>query len=141
MNNTRREAELQEVNKFKADFIGLQETKMNTTNRKATTITKRQFSKHLGACATLKSNDDSFSASHWKPGGLASLTMKYLKRKGNERRADPTALIMNTRIKAGEAKLSIMNIYLPRFNPGPTSSYAQALNTIRQTKGWETRKE
>ena len=135
MDNTRRIAELQEVNKFKADFIGLQETKMNTTNRNATTVTKRQFSKYLGAYTSLKSNDDSFSASHWKPGGLASLTMKYFKQKGNKKRADPTALIMNTRIKTGEAQLSIMNIYLPRFNPGPTSSYAQALNTIRQRKG------
>ena len=34
--------------------------------------------------------------------------------------------------------MSITNIYLPKFNPGPTSSYTQALNTIRKMKGWES---
>ena len=96
MNSTRRITELQEVNDFEADYIGLQETKINTANKKAATITTKQFSKYLRANTSLKLNDDSYSASHWKPGGLASLTMKSLQRKGNKKWANPTALIMRT---------------------------------------------
>ena len=138
MDSTRRIMELQAVKKFEADYIGLQETKINEANRKAATITTKQFLKYLSANTRLKSNTDSFSSSHWQPGGLASLTMKSLQQKGNKEWADPTALIMRTRIERKGTKLSILNIYLPKANPGPTSSYTQALNTIRRTKGWET---
>lgn len=48
------------------------------------------------------------------------------------------ALIQRTRTTEGNIKLSIINMYLPKFNSGATSTYIQALNTVRRTDGQET---
>ena len=135
---TRQIADLSEVHTFKADFIGLQETKLNEMHKGVITKTADLFRKHLDAATYFKSNNDSFSESYWKPGGLASLTMRHFKKKDNKNWTDPTALIQRTRITTGTEKLGIFNIYLPKFNPGATSTYTQALNTIRKLEEWGT---
>ena len=129
--------ELEEVKSFSADFIGLQETKLNETHKETIYKTTKTIQKMLESSVAFKSNSDSFSELCWKPGGLATLTMKELRRKENKLWTDPTALIQRTRVISTDRKLSIINIYLPKFNPGATSSYTQALNTIRQMKGWK----
>ena len=98
LDHTRQITDLREVNEFKADFIGLQEAKLNETHKPTIAKTDAQFHKYLGAKSYFKSNNDLFSESYWKPGGLASLTMKSFQGKGRMW-TNPTALMILTRIK------------------------------------------
>ena len=135
--NTQRITDLTEVKECRADYIGLQETKINETHKPMIKRTEAQFHKYLGAKTIFKSNNDSYSESYWKPGGLASLTMRSLRGGSIKVWTDPAAIIMKTRIEHEGINLSIINIYLPKFNAGPTSSYTQTLNTIRKLGNWK----
>ena len=129
---------LAEVASFSASFIGLQETKLNETHSKKMMETRKAIHKQLRAKAVLKSNNDTFTESHRKPGGIATLLRNGLRSKKNTIWTDPTTLIQRTRIITEGVKMSIVNIYLPRPDTGAMSTYSQALNTIRTLREWAT---
>ena len=134
---TASETALKEVNEFRADYIGLQETKLNCNHHEMMNRVKRDIRNTLGTIPTFKSNNDSFTSSYWKPGGTASLLMRRFRSHKNKTWTDPASIIQRTRIDNQEYKISIINAYNPRNRTGPAGSYYQTLNTIRKTREWE----
>ena len=132
---------LEEVKTFGADYIGLQETKINHMNRDTINKIQGRLFSVMKAESVFSSNSDEFTKSYWKPGGMATLLIGPFKSKKNCTWADPTSTIQRTRIKNTDVKLSIINIYLPRFKTGPTGTYYQTLNTIRKMAGRESAEE
>ena len=66
---------------------------------------------------------------------MATILMGQLSSKSNPNWTDPASIIQRTRVNNQEVKISIINVYLPKFKTGPTGTYYQALNTIRKMKG------
>ena len=66
---------LEEVRQFGADFIGIQETKINHTKRDKVREVQQQIYGTLGATSVFGSNRDGYTESYWKPGGMATLLM------------------------------------------------------------------
>ena len=135
-NRTASETALKEVKEFRADYIGLQETKLNCKHHEMMNRVKRDIRNTLGTVPTFKSNDDSYTSSYWKPGGTASLLMRRFRSSKNKVWTDPASIIQRTRI-VNQEKMCIINAYNPRNRTGPAGTYYQTLNTIRKTKGWE----
>ena len=45
---------------------------------------------------------------------------------------DPAALVLKTELDVGDAKLTLLNVYAPLNIKGDTSTWVQALNTMRK---------
>ena len=127
---------LTEVKEFKADYIGLQETKLNDKHHEVMNRVKRDIRTTLGIIPNFKSNNDTYTSSYWKPGGTATLLMRRFYSPKNKTWTDPASIIQRTRIENQEHKISIINAYHPRNKTGPAGSYYQTLNTIRMTEKW-----
>ena len=141
MDNTKMKAALEEVKSFGADYIGLQETKLNALHEVVKEGARRKVGLILKAKSVFTSNNDEYVGSYWKPGGMATLMMRQLNSKSNPNWTDPTSIIQRTRVNNQKVKLSIINVYLPKFKTGPTGTYYQTLNTIQKMKGWENAAE
>ena len=139
MDKTARRTQLQEVNDFKACYIGLMETKMNTQCHEEIRRAKRDIGEQLGGKAVFVSNTDCHADSAYRPGGMATILSKDLRSKKSNGFHDPTSLIQVTYINNIGISLCVLNVYLPPKNEGPTSSYIQAKNTMRTERGEKKR--
>lgn len=97
--------------------------------------TKRAIQKELKAQSIFKVNNDSFTGSHNKPGGISTIPVGSMRSKINYFWTDPSTLIQRTDILDDGLNMSIINIYLPCPNTGTTTTYVQALNAIRLLQG------
>ena len=99
--------------------------------------TKRTIQKELNSQSIFKSNNDSFTKSHSKPGGISTILVGSMRSKKNSFWNDSSTLIQRTRILTDGLKLSTINIYMYRPNTCTATAYVQALNTIRLLQGWK----
>ena len=120
---TSRLTSFQEIQSFSASCIGLQEKKLNETHSGMMTKTKKVIIKQLNARSVMKSNDDYFTESHPKPGGVETILRNGFTSKKNTVWTDPTTLIQRTRILTEDVKMIIINIYLPRPDTGTMATY------------------
>ena len=135
MDRTARKTQLQEVNQFRAGYIGIMETKLNSQCHDEIRRAKRDIGKNLNGKAVFVSNTDCHTDSTYKPGGMAAILTNDLRSKQNTGYTDPTSLIQVTHLNNVDSPLCVVNVYLPPKNEGPTSSYIQAMNTMRMERG------
>ena len=107
MDNTKMRVALDEVKGFGADFIGLQETKLNLVHREVTNRAQGRIQRMLKARTVITSNNGKYTESYWKPGGMATFLMGQLISKQNITWTDLTSIIQRTHIKNHDVKISI----------------------------------
>ena len=114
-------------------YLGLQETKLNTSHPSCISRARQAFSDLLpGSKVHLSSNNTFHSDTLHQHGGLLTATMRPFSASTTHSSSDPTSCIQHTILKTRDVNISVFNVYVPHNKIGPQTNYIQAVNAIRK---------
>ena len=67
-----------------------------------------------------------------QPGGLMSIVTKPFSVAKTVVKTDPTSNVQTTQLRLNDRTITVINVYVPHSNRGPTTTYTQTIHIIRQ---------